>query len=236
MYHNYLYNSTYNHVFTTDANNWDNGYPDGGNYWDDYYGFDNDSDGIGDSPYTLDESPNSDHYPLISENSVNYNYYDLKHGWNLITVPFINNFNASIFTDRFNGSLSFSGWDSVNQTYNTYIVGGPPSFDFDIQNGYGYFIDMNQNFTKRMYGDYIQSVNISLNIGWNLIGWFNDNDTMASSISNNISGCFSVSSWDSLNQTYKTYIVGGPPSFDFVINKGMGLFVDVTEESIWTGD
>jgi len=55
------------------ANTWDEGYPSGGNYWSDYAGVDNfsgpyqnvtGSDGIGDSPYVVDEN-NVDHYPLM---------------------------------------------------------------------------------------------------------------------------------------------------------------------------
>jgi hypothetical protein len=59
---------------------------------------------------------------------------------------------------------------------------------------------------------------------------------MASSIAENISGCISVISWDSGLQTYKPFIVGGPSEFDFVVNPGMGLFVDVSSESTWNGE
>jgi hypothetical protein len=54
-------------------NVWDDGYPSGGNYWSDYTGVDlysgpyqneTSSDGIGDTPYDIDEN-NVDHYPLM---------------------------------------------------------------------------------------------------------------------------------------------------------------------------
>jgi len=56
------------------ANVWDDGYPSGGNYWSDYTGVDvchgpsqniAGSDGIGDTPYTIDAN-NLDNYPLMN--------------------------------------------------------------------------------------------------------------------------------------------------------------------------
>ncbi|MCK4405050.1 MAG: right-handed parallel beta-helix repeat-containing protein, partial [Hadesarchaea archaeon] len=56
------------------SNRWDNGYPSGGNYWNDYTGADNyrgenqdmpGSDGIGDTPYYIYGDNNRDRYPLV---------------------------------------------------------------------------------------------------------------------------------------------------------------------------
>ena len=155
--------------------------------------------------------------------------------WNLITIPIQTNWWASDISDNLTGCVSVSRWDSVNQTYKTYIVGGPPSFNFIIEPGCGYFVDMTGSDTLSVQGIPITSISIPLEIGWNLLGWYHDYDTTASSIASNISGCFSVSMWNNSLQTYKTYIVGGPPSFDFPVSRGMGLFIDVTEESVWYG-
>lgn len=73
IYHNNFVNSV-SHININRASNiWDDGYPSGGNYWNDYNGtdfysgiFQNEtgSDGIGDTPYAYDEN-NTDRYPLI---------------------------------------------------------------------------------------------------------------------------------------------------------------------------
>ena len=49
------------------ANRWDNGVE--GNYWSDYAGFDGDRNGIGDTPYTVEQN-NTDNYPLMGPLSV----------------------------------------------------------------------------------------------------------------------------------------------------------------------
>ena len=72
-----------------------------------------------------------------------------------------------------------------------------------------------------------------LETGWNMIGWYQNYNTTASDLA--IPFTTMVSKWNATEQTYDTYIVGGPPSFNFEIVQGMGLFVYVTQDTIWSG-
>jgi parallel beta-helix repeat protein len=76
FYHNNFMNSSDKNVFFDSPSYvdvWDNGYPAGGNYWDNYTGLDEKrgssqnetgSDGIGDTPHTI-EFDNKDNFPLM---------------------------------------------------------------------------------------------------------------------------------------------------------------------------
>jgi parallel beta-helix repeat protein len=79
FYHNnFIANPKQTWLYGGNSNSWDNGYPNGGNYWSNYTGADSKSgalqnqkgnDGIGDIPYVMD-SNNVDNYPLIKPWSV----------------------------------------------------------------------------------------------------------------------------------------------------------------------
>lgn len=75
VFHNNFLNHTYHaNVFLSSYNSWDDGYPTGGNFWDDYAGEDvywgpyqnvTGSDGIGDTPVIIG-SNNIDRYPMMT--------------------------------------------------------------------------------------------------------------------------------------------------------------------------
>lgn len=65
IYHNnFLGNTKHLEDLGKSVNTWDDDYPSGGNYWSDYNGSDGDHNGIGDTPYVIDEN-NQDNYPLM---------------------------------------------------------------------------------------------------------------------------------------------------------------------------
>jgi parallel beta-helix repeat protein len=77
IYHNNIISNHRNNGQDKQINQWDNGYPSGGNYWDDYTGVDffkgqnqdqPGNDGIGDTPYIIIcfKNLSQDRYPLMS--------------------------------------------------------------------------------------------------------------------------------------------------------------------------
>ncbi|MCD6300072.1 MAG: hypothetical protein J7L78_02740, partial [Dehalococcoidales bacterium] len=163
----------------------------------------------------------------------NLSFYN---GWNLITVPVENSWWASSLAENISGCEMISRFDALNQTFRTFIVGGPHGFDFPIVDGFGYFVLVNQSSNFSVSGSRISNVSVPLYVGWNMIGWYHSYNTTASSLAENITNCSMVSRFDALNQTYRTFIVGGPPGFDFTVTPGMGVFVLVDVESVWHGE
>jgi len=73
IYHNNVIGNWLGGMDDRATNDWDDGYPSGGNYWSDYNGADHyrgpaqdqsGSDGIGDTPYAID-ADSHDRYPLV---------------------------------------------------------------------------------------------------------------------------------------------------------------------------
>jgi parallel beta-helix repeat protein len=85
VFHNvFIDNGRHAYLINSQSISWDNGCPSGGNYWSDYHGEDRyscqhqsnqGSDGLGDTPYIIDES-NQDNYPLMGPSRETLVQYD----------------------------------------------------------------------------------------------------------------------------------------------------------------
>jgi len=94
---------------------------------------------------------------------------------------------------------------------------------------------MSSSGVLSMVGTPVSGVNVPLKVGVNLIGWYHNWNTTASSILENVSGCSSIIKWDQVIYDYWLYLPGFP-AFDFVVCCGMGLFVEVSVDSVWHGE
>jgi parallel beta-helix repeat protein len=187
VYHNNIINnSIQGYDETNNLNQWDNGYPSGGNYWseyidiDDYNGPNQDllgGDGIWDHNYSID-SNSLDHYPLVNPYPGNFMF--LYFGWNLISIPTI-----QMNTDLGNVLDSITGSYSAVQFYNSFDKNDPwkhyqiskPSLLNDLENldnFFGFWIHIIE--PDGVLFEYpgtqpTSNQTIQLYTGWNLVGY-----------------------------------------------------------------
>ncbi len=190
IYHNnILDNVAQAYDSTNSSNQWDNSYPSGGNYWSDYTGIDLNctsnqnvppSDGIGDTPYMIDAN-SQDNFPLMEPyTSITFeNYTILKQGWNLISIPLIQNEqNLTKVLEMIDGYYDavqlYKPYD-LDDPWKHYKVGKPFGNDlFQLNETMGFWIYITQpEDTIFLYNGTqpTQNQTITLQKGWNMVGY-----------------------------------------------------------------
>ena len=107
IYHNNFNNT--DQVGSESLNFWDDS--DEGNYWSDYTGQDLNADGIGDTPYVIDEN-NQDNYPLMGKFSdFKLAWKDETHHVTTICNSTISNFRFEVGRETGNKIISFDATD-----------------------------------------------------------------------------------------------------------------------------
>jgi parallel beta-helix repeat protein len=185
IYHNSINNTNQAYDDSIDGNQWDNGYPSGGNYWSDYSGKDLFSgpdqdiignDGIGDTNYTID-SDSKDNYPLMGEIG---DYLFLYEGWNLISLPFLQtDTNLNSVLSPIAGSYDAVQWyntSDANDHWKHHHIAKPSGInDLEhINHTMGFLIHITD--TPGVVFEYpgtplISNQSINLDVGWNLVGY-----------------------------------------------------------------
>jgi parallel beta-helix repeat protein len=187
IYHNYLiFNSNQAYDNTNKGNQWDNGYPLGGNYWSDYTDFDDfsgpdqdilGSDGIWDHNYSID-SDSIDRYPKVYPYPINP--ISLYPGWNLISIPFIQFYtDLGIVLDPIAGSYSAVQYYNATDSSDSWKhnCSSRPSHLNDLENinhnmGFWVYITDLGGIEFQYYGTQPTSNQTILLIpGWNMVGY-----------------------------------------------------------------
>ncbi|MFH1101422.1 MAG: DUF2341 domain-containing protein [Methanobacteriota archaeon] len=114
VYHNNFVNNNINARDSNLYNVWDDGFPDGGNYWDDYTGHDTDFDGLGETPHNISGGSRQDRYPLIYEWGKNRPVANFSYIISNFTVMF----NATSSYDR-DGLIEWYHWEFSDGTNST---------------------------------------------------------------------------------------------------------------------
>ncbi|MBI5000567.1 MAG: right-handed parallel beta-helix repeat-containing protein [Euryarchaeota archaeon] len=231
--------------------NWD--YPIGGNYWTNYTGYDNlsgpnqdipGSDGIGDTPFTVFDSPwvCIDHYPLMSPFGIsNYTYFKIPviAGWNLISRPSIPlSSNLTFALSDIDGDTSWNRiqfYDPFNNAnlWKQYYTGWASSLnDLGAVNHtmsvWIYVTTVGDGFLN-VSGTITNSTSIPLHTGWNMVGYPTLNTTMTVGEAFWGTGATMVETFDA-NTTYRTKAV----SSSYLMKPGEGYWVYVPADTIWT--
>ncbi len=158
----------------------------------------------------------------------------LYEGWNMVSVPCNQSLNtAGELAELVNGESEgvctvITRWDTAKQRYVSYIPGSGEGFA--LSNGTGYFVYVTADVNVNITGDIVTpDVDLSLEEGFNLVGWPYPYDAEASDIAGDIDNCVKVSMFNGSTQTWMAEYIAAVSgtSYDFDVLMADGVFVFV---------
>ena len=151
----------------------------------------------------------------------------LGQGWNLASFPVMNSsLNASGLAGT--GVSIVSAFNASTGDYDSYIEDvSLSSDDFALSSGTGYFLYCPTNSSLEINGKNQSEPSVTINPGWNMIGWSSYNSSTAKDVCEALSGSSKViSRFNATTGNYDSYISGvSPDSRNFAVSPGTGYFV-----------
>ncbi len=159
--------------------------------------------------------------------------FSLQEGWNFITLPLNTTYErAEDLANAISSCTHISKWNISTSSFVSHQKGTDVN-NFTIDDGVGYIVYVEGDAVFEVNGIEILPVTMSLQKGWNSIGWFNETSTDAESLAQDITNCTTISYWNNTLGRFVMHPVGTNIS-NFVVEKGNGYLVYVTSETTWT--
>jgi len=162
-------------------------------------------------------------------------------GWNFISIPIqLSNSNLDAVLQSINGHYrSVWSYDSVNSEWQRYVMDGPdyPYHLETIKTGEGYWIEMSSSATLTLEGWEVGNTPISLEPGWNMIGYSCLSAQPIEEALFSITGNYdSVWTYDAENGKWERCLVDGPEFLNNLdtMEPGKGYCIHVTAYCLWT--
>ena len=171
--------------------------------------------------------------PKPGEEDINAIKINLVAGWNLLTVPAVNDFTAETLGQRIPGCTVICDYDAATKTYTTHVVGIPYN-DFPIEDGVAYYVYVMEDTSFMLPRDEIEKVRVSIFEGYNFVGCYSQEPVSAAELGESIPGCTVICMFNHATGQWMTHVVGIPYN-NYMIPPGTGVYAYSTVRSIWTG-